>query len=335
MIHQGNDKSFKVLIQTLKRQPAAAGLSKQASLGQGELEELPKTAYAWEEARMFPIHSKDDAVVSYLYILENEDRDEDVPSHVKEATEKALRLYGVSPEDLHFQEEKVASGADTESDSNYFLLPQKQRWNIKTAEHLDHAEQALVERRSELGVAERTKAARLFIKKAEEHSKPVSTSVLKLAGRVASDLHEVVGWLDARANLAPEHTGSFQKIAESLQAVPPLCYDSDSLFKLAATLEKLDSSLGLDKYYGSRLLDPIETVFNTDKKAEQTIDLGGVQVPLSHLARVPEERLKDIFGEELVEEAVGSSGELDIDVLAELIDTMPRDLKLVLARSIG
>ncbi len=326
MMHHGNDKSFKFLASTVAANPHLKPFVKNAQL---DLQELSKLAFADQDNKCFPIDTPDNAVASYIYIQANERVGQQASPHVKLSVERAVRLHGLIPENLKIYETKTASSPEP-----FYLLPDKQRWAVEHKDHVKLAEDALKHRTHELGVAERVYAAKRLVKRAAELNEPVSLTIKQAAAEVVCDKRDTQEWLDTRAYLAPEFTGGFRKISELLDLPDggPFIYDTDVLLKVASVIEKIDRAAGLEKHYGKSIPDPVLTVFNTDKVAEPMMDLGGKQVAVSKVLALPPDTLTDIFGDDLISEATDDDGNIVDADLISLIETMPRDLKLVLAR---
>jgi len=113
------------------------------------------------------------------------------------------------------------------------------------------------------------------------------------------------------------------------------CADRKQLTKLAGAIDHLDRAAGLDKHYDRKLLDPMQTVFNTDmlltKVANCMVDLGGMQVPCETLMNLPPDIWHQVDMPEMAE--LAQSG--DSAQFKQVFDTLPVDLKMVLAKQIG
>lgn len=331
ILHQFNDPSYKYLVRTLRDSPAYESLIKYASLDPGYPETLPETCFAWPERRLFPVDNEDNAVLSWMYAEKNAE----VPEDIKDEIKKALELYDV-------ELPKTEKVAETRVKDPVYVLPEQKRWKISSDENLKQAMDALFNNSRKMPLETRTQAAVNIIKMASTvEDQQVKRHVLndktlaKYAGVTASDLNIVREWIGARVCRAEDNFKPlYIKMAESLEGVKSPVYDRSSLTKLATTIHDVDQRAGLDKLYGHKLLDPILTVFNMDKFAENTVDLAGVDVPMSTLMSVPTETYEDIFGEDITPE-ISTDGELDSMKLGSILDTMPRDLKVVLRKQLG
>jgi len=324
-VDQYNDTSFKELYSLINAFPEAEEHIKTASLDWETNDSRPDTAFAWREQRMFPIDSPQEAALSRLYM----EKQAGVPDVVIARCEKALKLYGVN---MSLQE-KQASAPDPDE----YLLPKIKRFRVVDSESVKLASEALIQNRRKLDVETCAEASIRLTKRATAMGEVLPTSVYKMAGLTVSHTPSMGDWLEARAAAAtdPAISGAYQKLAEATRTREEYVYDRDELVKVADVIGKLDERSGLTKYYGTTLPDPIETVFNTDKIAEDTLDLAGTPVPMSTLLSVDPETYNDVFGEDLAQEFVGPDGQIDETQLSLLLPTVPLDLQQALAAQIG
>jgi len=74
-----------------RERPLVREMLKTAAFEKVAVDSLPSTAFAWEDERRFPIHTKEDAVASILY----RSKCASVPSHVDDKLAKATEIYGI------------------------------------------------------------------------------------------------------------------------------------------------------------------------------------------------------------------------------------------------
>jgi hypothetical protein len=74
-----------------RERPLVREMLKTASFEKVAVDSLPSTAFAWEDERRFPIHTKEDAVASILY----RSKCASVPEHVDAKLAKATEIYGI------------------------------------------------------------------------------------------------------------------------------------------------------------------------------------------------------------------------------------------------
>ncbi len=326
IIDQYRDPSLAVLVHLVADRPRAVDLVKEAEIQPEEADFLPETAFAWPEKRAFPVHTREHAVLSRLY----RSNLAGVPPHVDEALAQACDLYDV-PDDT-FAREKRAAAPDDPAD---YLLPDLKRLPVRSAEQVKLAERALLDGYQKLAFEHRAEACKRLIDKAAEYNVSLHPLMHKLAGFTVSSTQVVRDWLGARQEAAPDaYKGAFQKLADGLRGHPAEMRDRSALIQLAETIGELDAKAGLVAHYDRRLPDPLETVFNTEKVAGHGVDLNGHFIPMARLAAYPASFYTDVLGEDLVREASDGRGGVDPQKLAMVLDTLPRDMKILLSQQL-
>ena len=323
IVDQFSDPAFGTLYRQVARMPALEAFVKEAAVAPEEAGSLPDTAFAWPNERKFPIHTPEHAALSYAYSK--------VASHLpKEVTAnivQALEAYDVPEATFTEQAEKVAS------DENDYLVPEHKLFLVKTAEQCKRAQDALVAGLSKLDLEHRAIACGNLVKKADAMGVELRPEVLQLAGLVVSSSKIAAQWLEARANRLPEsdkvHKLAYMTLAEGLEKAPEEIADRKGLLKFASAIADLDEQTGLDRHYDRRLPDALRTVFNTEKLAGKSVDLGGTFISVAKLAQLPASFWEDLGGKELGDE-IAPGGVVDQSKLATVVDTLPLDLKLQL-----
>jgi len=326
LIDQFSDPTCRHLHRVFNAFPETEYLIKNASVNTEENEKRADCAFAWPAQRLFPIDSPEQASLSRLYMEEQQ-----VPSHVKEACDKALGIYGI---EMPIQErEKVAHEIDLEE----YLLPEQKRFRVRTGDDVKLAADALLRNRRQMDVPTRAKVAMRLVDRALHHRTQVPDRILKMAGYTMSEMDPLAAWLEARAERT-ENEGiktAYLKLAASVRNEPKKINGTrDDLVKFADVLSELDTAAGLDKLYDRKLLDPLETVFNTTKTAEDMLSLAGRQIPLSVLLNIDPEVYRAAFGDDVVEEFVDEGGIVP-EQLKVILPTVPYDLQKVLAAQLG
>jgi hypothetical protein len=288
-----------------------------------EAKTLPDSAFAWPSERKFPIHTPEHAALSYAYSKVASV----LPVEVRNNIVKALEVYEVPEATFAEQEEKVAS------DSDEFLVPDLRLFRVTTPEQCKYAQEQLVSSLSKLDLEHRAIACANLVKKADYLKVELRPEVLQLAGLVVSSTKTAMDWLEARAQVLPSgeavYKEAYMKLASALKNGPEELFDRPGLLKVASAIAELDEQSGLDKHYDRKLPDALRTVFNTEKVAGQSVDLGGTFVPLKKIAALPASFWEDLGGKELSDE-VAPGGTVDQSKLATIVDTLPLDLKIVL-----
>jgi len=314
---QYHDTAYGILYQRLKDFPELAGVVKTAELEAGGDQLLPSTAFAWPDERRYPIHTREHAALSYAYAKTAAE----VPPDVKQRLENALAIYDV-PLSV-YQTAKVAAAPAEQR----YALPDQRLLNLGT---LEKSAEVFEQQASRLPADLRAQAAVALASEGVRRTK-----VAQYAGLTMCDTRKAADWLDARADAAPgQYKSAFQTMADGLRQQPAMSADRFGLSKLAAAIDELDREAGLVKHYDRRLPDPLMTIFNTEKVAGTTVDLGGYPVPVDELAKLSADFWSDLGGPELARE-LAPGGRVDPSKVAEVVETLPLDLKLVLRKQMG
>ena len=315
------DASYTRLYDLVRDKPLVREVLKTASFEGTDVEELPSTAFAWPGARRYPIHTKEDAIASILY-----SKEASVPQPVEQALADAAEAYGL---DAHlFATTKEAVEAATSE----FVFPAAKRLPINSADEVKMAEEVLCRDFQRLSLDTRADAFSKLASAADKHQVKLSSLSERLAGITQCSVPNARVWIEARAAVAEGTVKqAYDNLSASLSGAPAVLSDRKDLVKLAAALAELDSRAGLERYYDRKLPDPILTVFNMGKRAEESVDLGGTSVPVSYLLQL-DPMIWDQLGIPEIKDVVAAR---DTAQLKQILDTLPLDLKMVLAGSIG
>jgi len=328
MVHdQYSDKSFRVFATKIHEfGPEARDMLKTAEVDPAEGEKLPSHAFAWPEMRKYAMHTKEHTVLSSIYA-----HGEQVPDHVTANLEKAAELYGIELPAI----EKVAE--ETPEDIQDYLVPQKKIGKIEDRGMVKEAADFFSNNYKKMNLETRAHAAATIVKKAREYDCKISPTFYKHAGLTLTNPKVLGEWLEVRSNLSKDETvkSGFSKLAEHVQDPNEFKYGSrQDLIKLADTIAILDRKANLVPKYDLTLPDPLLTVFNTSKFAEETITLANKSVPVSKLYEIDPQTYGDILGEDIVPE-ISKDGELQEENLADVLKTLPADLQSLLVSTLG
>ena len=332
LIDQFTDDRYAMLSQLSKEHPGALERVKTASVDDPG---LPDHAFAYPEARRFPINTAEQALLSKMYATKQASS---VPDEVMDRIDRALSLYEVDASDVTSSAEKTASSSEQTPDDSHFLLPQYRALLVKEAAHIAPAARALLEQRNKLTTRTITQAATELVKRAAKFdvdAESIPIEIFKYAGLTTCDAGTLLDWVEARLTAAPtkELRQDYEKVAQYLENKFPrggVFYDREDLIKLAGILDDLDTRAEFFPRYGRTLLDPVETVFNMDKMAEPQVTLGGQQMSLKKLMRIPSDVYEEVLGEDVTQHAM-TDGQIDAAQFKAMLETLPADLQKLLA----
>jgi hypothetical protein len=327
---QTSDPGFSRLSLLLSRYPKLASFTKSANIDGSEYKGLPDASFAWPGTRRFPIHTREHAAISYGYSK----LAESLPSDVQETLEKVAEAWDIEVDDMFSQGlHKVAS-----EDSADYLLPDIKRFRVKTAEDIPVMERAFVEKYAQLSVDERAEAGYNLIKLSEQHDVKLHPQTNKLAGFTITSTAVLRDWVGAR-RVAAEKVGSaiapvYTQLSESLGKMPAHIHDRQEQTKLATLISDLDNKAGITPFYGNHLPDPLRTVFNTDQVVEDYVKIGSALQNKALMASLPLSFWEDALGADVTKD-IAPGGQLDTELLEQVLPTLPDDMKATLERQLA
>lgn len=321
---QFHDPGYGRLRHLLDSHPGAAELLKEASIEDTE-PDLPAGAYAWPERRLFPIHSHEHAALSNLYAKTAE---AEVPEHVRAKLADAMEAYDI-PGDA-FGRAAVKWASDDECLFPGGLYPVRDAKEVKTAES------RLLPQVHKLNGADRMRAFSKLAEAARIHGVKLSAESLRLACKTASNPERLAVHLEARAAATGDAglAAKFAELAKAVRKSPADLRREDTRLKVASFIHDLDRKAGLESKYDRELEDPARTVSNTQKLAEEGCDIGGRVYTPSELARIPMDLYKHALGDD-IGPAIGKGDRVDPKLAAEVLSTLPADMKKTFTRLVG
>ncbi len=323
LVDQFHDPTLAVLVNLVADCPKIASMVADYDIEPDEAENLPDSAFAWQEKRAFPIHSREHTILSRIY----RGNTPGVPPHVDAHFKEACEIYDI-PDEL-FAREKTAA---VEIDLDDYLLPDLKRLPVRNAEQVKTAETVLLADYQKLSLVHRAQACKRLMDKAAQFDQTLDPLMHKLAGFTVTSTRLLTDWIDARAGAATgSYRDAFEKLATATRKLPPEIHNRAEQIKLAEVIGDLDQKAGLVHHYDKRLPDAMQTVFNTEKIAGYGVDLNGRFVTANQLASYPGSFYGDILGDDLIQEASDVRGDIDPQKLSMILGTLPRDMKGLLA----
>jgi len=280
----------------------------------------PATAYADTYNKEYPIDTPANAVVSKAYAIKTGE----VAAHVVSRIDRALDIYNVPT-----PRPKMLKEAQVEEDVVY-LLPEYHKYPIKTAADIPEADKALNRISRKLGTKSLARASSILVKVAAANGQEVSENVMRWAGLKMCDVEKTAAWIEARGDVSRNKV--FLKLADRVRGIEGPKTRSD-LVKLAEAVETLDSRYELDRFYGSKLPNPLDTVFSSKEAMSDVLDLGTKEVSVDKLLSLPVTFYEDVLGEDIAEE-ISSGGDVDKEKLLTILPTLPKDMKQLLCSKI-
>lgn len=318
-----SDKSFKVLHQKLQNfTESASDFIKTASIDYDELHGLPESAFAWPEFRKYAMHNKEHAALSLVYA-----QGEKLPKDVTDRLEKAAALYGI---DLKEKPAEPITKTAAEVNTSEYLLPEQNMCKVASANDVQLGIEFLTRNKKYLGVEKTAHANKVLCQKAHEFGVSIPKHLYQSAGLTECNLEKMAEWVETRAMLTKgAHSESFTKLAKAISENKEST-SRETLLKVASTIATLDQAAGLTKEYYTKLPDPMMTVFNTEKLAEESLYFGGQNIPFSKFLQTDSDIYAQVLGDDIVDE-ISTDGSIDAVKLRDVLVTLPADLQVALA----
>lgn len=305
--------------------PLARELLKTAAFDQTKesVESLPSTAFAWEDERRFPIHTREDTLASIFYRSKLGSK---VPATVDARLDLARDIYQLQEPVFARMGKEAAAPGD-------FALPEEQRLPLNSPGQVKVAEEVLQRDYANLSLDKRADAFSRLYQAAQAKGVELQPFSLRMAGATMSRPRIMRDWLEARAEAtaSPVHKDAYTKLAAAADKMPALVANRKDLVKMASTVAQLDKQAGLDKYYDKKILDPLLMVFNTEKLAEETCDVAGMPVPCSTLMQLPADIWEQLGTPEIAQVAAAQ----DPAAFQQIFSTLPLDVKMVLREQLA
>lgn len=329
MIDQTTDAGFATLRVLSDKFPAIREMAKTAELDSSEFSELPSSAFAWPERRLFPLHNREHATLSFAYSKVASA----LPMSVLMNLDKAASMYEIDVTGFEREED-----LEKDAGEEYWLLSEQRRFRVASPSDVKLAEQMVHQRYAEFSTVERAEIMQNLVKVAERYEVPLAPSTKKFAGVTLTNTRVLQDWVFARKEAAERNhsplAGTYEKIAQEFNNAPEFIGDKQYQVKLAALLHDLDKQAGITKHYGRKILDPIQTVWNTEKIAAQMINIAGKTFDKNMLASLPSTFWSDAIGDDFAAE-IAPGGHVDPAALEQIISTLPNDLKASLATNLA
>jgi len=324
IIDQVNDPAHSRLRIIAEEYPDLIAMTKTANFSVDEFESLPDEAYAWPGKRLYPIHTKEHAAISYAFSKIAQVK---IPSDVRYNLDKALEVYAVDPAVYSRGQRKTASAP------TYYVLPEQQRFKIACAEDVARVDTALNNKHRQLSLGDRTTAADRLYKAAQHYGVSVATKTAQMAGQT---LTHTLGLRDnvhareeAAAKLGSAVSEAYKTLADELTNTEQYISDRSYQLKIAQMLTVMDKTAGLIPQYGRTIQDPMLTVFNTQNATDSLTKVGAALHDTQLMASLPLSFWEDALGPDVANE-IAPAGVVDPALLNAVLPTLPADLKKTL-----
>ena len=313
----------------------------------GDPEAMRPHMYADVNHRLFPCHTKAATWMSSLFFGANHRHI--APSQAEPIRERIIKqasYFGIVPE----VEALWAKMAD-DAAKGYQELPDEQFALVWTADGSKHRNYPLTNAvqikqasdwfgkyHGEFSWADKHQIASKIVARSEEESVPISNSelLLKCAGfGYCAAIDAAAAW-EKRASLvqtsAPAYAAEARKMAEVIRGATFEARDQGKRIKMAALMDQFDRDCRLNTLYDEGGLERSEhALFSiTEKVASEFLNTHtqtttGAIYEKTALEKLSLDDITRWMGDEFAQEVATGGVFVDMDKLAELLPTMPRD----------
>jgi len=293
------DLNQETLVKIAQDTPALASrLSLMDEINLDDKDSLSDQAFAWPEERMYPVYTKEAALLSSVYLEEA-----DVPQHVIDNCVDACSAFDVAIEIGSI--EKVAS-EDSLNPSD-FVLPGRQKLPVVDEETYATSEDIFINNLHDFSLSEKVVGARQLVKKASEMNIAHRDELTQLslngqlnverAQQLSMDRYSATAddqYLFVGEKLAGQRYSGIEKIAEWI-----------------VDMSALDEENGIDD--SNALFGAMDSM---EKVAALMID--EEEIPLEKIAQIDEGEWSDILDRETVG-FLFENGTLEYEKLASML----------------
>jgi hypothetical protein len=326
MVDQFTDPGNARLKYIVSKVPQVKEWAKTASLDVEYCANLDSNMFAWPEKRAFPINNREQTMLSYAYSK----LDNNVPKHVRAEINKAASIYEIDITTL----DKVAS---ERSAPEYYLLPDKKRYKVASAEDVTHLESILLEKWATVPTSDLETMSSRLVKVAEALGIEVNPVFYKKAGKTLTDTKKFQEAVEVREHLATKaassYASTYAKIAEAFNDMDAYISEPEYQCKLVRIISETDKVAGFtpNKYVPS----PHDAVYNTELKIASFVKVGSVLANKDLLQSLPPSFWEDALGPDFAAEIAPQGKVVDPETLTVILKTIPADLKQHLEKQLA
>lgn len=260
-----SDKGF-ILGKIAARRPLP-GYVKTAS---AEPEDLPASAYADSQNKLFPLNNKANVYVSAIYAYAQPEK---VASEIISKIEKAANIFCISDDVQKVKEfltpltRKEATAAP---EIEFCDLGDRDMYGIAGLEAAQKAASHFLENWRLFRFEERTKVASHISTQLKKHGGATNSEIEIFAGNafpIFSFLKNAI--LARKAGLDEQRAAELDVLASEIcEAENPTI---ESLMKVAKAINDIDMATGMDRHYLTRIPSPHHSVFHVARKEASEI----------------------------------------------------------------
>jgi len=301
-------------------------------------DELPSSSFADMINRKFPVHTKAAAFLSYLYFEDQKDKfTKEAAARINSKFGSAAEVWGIRTEISLAKEAMVPAIEKTAACAADYALSAggKFFFSVATPASVVKSADDLIECRGNFPYEMRKEAATAIMKSAVAFgfdTVDVPEELHRMAGFGLCDKEAAVAELGRRVGYAAGSrsplAAQMSKLAAELNEAAELT--PETMIKVATIVDVVDRELKIAEQYGKSFSFPEDVFFGafTEKtaayiRANNVSMITGNSYSLDQLSKAAD-ALK-VFGDEFHGDVVRGDGSVDLQKVADVLPTMPRD----------
>lgn len=314
----------------------------------GNPEELPPHIYAMIAERLFPCHTKAATWMSALFFQDQRRKlNPSIADQAEQRLTKSASFWSIQPAVTALWEkmaEAETTGFAQLQDADFALVweggnqPKERHYPLRNAGEVKMASAWFDNYHGEFTFGDKNRIASKILIKAAEFGAPMDNSefLYQCAGFGYCSASDAATAWEKRGTLTqqtfPEYSEEAFRMGQSIRTNTFEARDQGKRIKMAELLDQFDRQTHLDKLYDDGGLErPEEVLFVvTEKVANQFLSehaqtTTGAIYEKQALERISIEDVRSWMGDALADEVAAGGMYLDVEKLAEVLPTLPRD----------
>jgi len=299
------------------------------NLDSKEIEKLASSKFAWPEARLFPIHTPEDTLLSSLYFLEKSASLGSYAPKIEDRIQAAVISHNIEEPYLDILQQKsdtamYKKASDLEeyalNDGAFGVLPITDPDSVlKSAEHLE-------ENSLNLGYQLSKQASEAIMSKAEYFGVDLDkyARINAYCGQRGIDFEKAAEYMIYRAKRAPSNLlkESMARMTQAVMVLPELDIDFEKVAEFIDTYDKISGTDSLVRR--GNIPDGYNTIFNSPLLTKLAgVTLAGNEYSEEDFKSLPVEKWAEALGEDFVKAAKDRQGNFNVDQAMNIAATLP------------
>ena len=289
------------------------------------LEKLSSRNFAYPEARLFPINTPEDTLLSAVYFLEKEASlpyEDDILGNIT----SAAIAHGVEKDLVNILSEVKASSMYKEASGSEYAYSEGNLYPINSVEELSKSASSFVRDIASFNIAERKNISKALIKKADYYELDLDYPELyTYCSERDVDLKKAAEYMLFRAKRTSD-----QILKEAMVKVTQGMLTQNSgvtdFEKVAQFIDNYDSATGIDRLVRKGTLpDGYRTIFNKDFSLEKSasVTLAGTKFSEEDFKSLPVEKFAEALGNDFIKASQDRGGNFSVDQAMNIAATLP------------